>query len=353
MRPSPARHHRCFQKADRGFSLFEIVIAMSILSLLAGTLFFFFLKAADAAEEIRDYDKRDEQVARFLSLMRQTVESLPTGATLKMSAPEENGTESYQMTITDAPSAFTFGEKNLGTGETIIGLRPQIDPSRDPAFADVDDATPLFDVSVSREDFAPTDTDGSGMVFRAGGDDAFLQADEEGRYWLPILADVTSMSWRFWDAEQRDWIDQWEDTERMPELLELALDDRYRPAPMRIVFEVPSHLSNPPAQAAAATSSGSSTSSSSAQPTNSGGGGGQRPGGGGGDGRGDRGQRPGGRPDGGPGGGPPSGGGRGPGGPGQGPGGGRGPGGGGGGPAGGQGGGGGSGATGGGGGASR
>lgn len=286
------------------FSLFEIVISMAILALLSGTVFAILWKAGAAAEEIRAYDTRDEQVARFLSLMRQTIESLPSGATMTMAPPEETGSGFYEMTIAEAPSAFVFGDRQLGDGETIIGLRPQLAPSDDTLYEGDPsaDSLPLFEIAVSREDFAPDDSDGDGMVFRAGSDDAFLQADEEVRYWLPVLDDVTAMNWRFWDAEQRDWLDLWEQDDRMPELLELSLNDRYRPAPLRIVFEVPAHLSNPPTETSQAGSQGQTQ-------TGGGGGGGaapQRPGGdgqrpgGGGDGGAEReGQRPGVRPGGG------------------------------------------------------
>ncbi len=336
-----SRHTRHGEQANSAFSLFEIVISMAILALLSGTVFAILWKAGDAAEEIRAYDTRDEQVARFLSLLRQTVESLPSGATMTMAPPEETGTGFYEMTISDAPSAFVFGERQLGNGETLIGLRPQTSPSTDTTFEEDPsaDSPPLYEIAVSREDFAPDDSDGDGMVFRAGSDDAFLQADEEGRYWLPVLDDVTAMSWRFWDSEQRDWLDLWEQDDRMPEMLELSLNDRYRPAPLRVVFEVPAHLSNPPAAdtsqsdtQTAAPSSGGGGGGSGAPLQRPGGGDGQRPGGGG---DGGDGQRPGFRPGGGgdgqrPGGGPPPGGGGQRPGPGQG--GGRPPGGGGGGP---------------------
>lgn len=297
----------------RGFSLFEIVIALSILALLTGTLFGIVWKVGDASEEIRTFDMRDEQISRFLGLMRQSIESLPSGATMKMAPPEETSTGFYEMTISGAPSAFHFGDKVIGNGDTVIGLRPQTEPDRDAAFAEAPDSPPLYEVAISREDFTPTDANGDGMVFRAG-DDAFLQADEDGRYWLPVLNGVTEMSWRFWDSEQRDWLDIWEQDDRMPELLEMSLDDRYRPAPIRVVFEVPSHLSDPPAQQQQQGSTSSQGNSSSTNSTSGGGsgpprtdgGGGGRPGPGGGPGGRGEGGRPGFGP-GGPGGGPPSG----------------------------------------------
>ena len=301
------------RKTRGGFSLFEIVIALAILGLLTGTLFGIVWKVGDASEEIRTFDMRDEQISRFLGLMRQSIESLPSGATMDLTPPEETGTGFHELKISGAPTAFHFGDKLIGDGDTVIGLRPQAEPERDAAFADVADSPALYEIAISREDFAPSDSDGDGMVFRAG-DDAFLQADEEGRYWLPVLGGVTELTWRFWDDEQRDWIDLWEEDDRMPELLELSLDDRYRPAPIRVVFEVPKHLSEPPAAQqpaqSGATSSGTSGTSAPQPP------GGGRPGGGDGGGRpggGDGGGRPGGgdgggRPGGGDGGGRPGGG---------------------------------------------
>ncbi|MBL9153044.1 MAG: prepilin-type N-terminal cleavage/methylation domain-containing protein [Verrucomicrobiales bacterium] len=286
MKPTPPAEHRR-RGGESGFSLFEIVVALSILGLLAGTLFGIMWKVGDAADEIRTFDQRDEQISRFLGLMRRSIESLPNGAKLELTPPEETASGSYEMTISGAPTAFHFGDRVIGNGDTVIGLRPQTEPDRDPAFADSADSPPLFNIAVSREDFAPSDSDGDGMVFRAG-DETFLQADEDGRYWLPVLDGITEMSWRFWDEEQRDWIDTWEEDDRLPELLELSLDDRYRPAPIRVVFEVPSHLSEPPQQQQQSTSGSSSsstpTSTSSGSGSSGGGGGGGdgRPGGGGG-----------------------------------------------------------------------
>ena len=96
----------------------------------------------------------------------------------------------------------------------------------------------MYQVAISREDFGLEDADGDGMVFQAGDEDAFLQTDEEGRYWMPLLDFVTGMGWRFWDEEQRDWLDQWDDQTRMPKMLELSLSvlpsgapsDRFRSA---------------------------------------------------------------------------------------------------------------------------
>jgi prepilin-type N-terminal cleavage/methylation domain-containing protein len=276
------------RKSCRGFTLFEIVIALAILGMLSATVFGIMWKVGDAADEIRTYDQRDEQISRFLGLLRRTIESLPSTGKIALKPPEETASGYYEMTISQAPTAFHFGEDMPGDGTTVIGLRLQTAPPRDESLTEGSDTPPLFEVAISRDDFAPSDTDGDGMVFGEGGDDAFLVADEEGRYWLPVLDNVTELSWRFWDKESREWTDLWQEKNLLPELLEMSLDDPYHPAPIRLVFEVPSHLSNPPKQTQPATAAGATSGATAGQTPNNGGAGGTgngRPGEGGGNGR--------------------------------------------------------------------
>ena len=109
-----------------GFSLFEVVIALTVFSLLGGTVFAILWRAADTAAEIRNYDMRDEQVSRFLGMMRQTIESLPQGGAIELTPPEETGSGFYEMTISGSATAFDFGGTSSPlTGDTTIGLSPR------------------------------------------------------------------------------------------------------------------------------------------------------------------------------------------------------------------------------------
>jgi prepilin-type N-terminal cleavage/methylation domain-containing protein len=282
---------------EKGFSLFEIAVALTILGLISGAIFSILWQAGDTATEIRELDRRDEEVSRFLALLRDSIEHLPQDGTLEMVPAEEAASGYPELKIGNSATAFTFGEIVGSVEEAVISLRP--------GTATTPEGEPTFDLAISRPDFAPEDTDGSGMALRVSEAD-FLQADEEGRYWLPLLSGVTAASWNFWDEDQQTWIEEWTDDSKLPPLLAFSFDDSYRPAPLRIVFEVPEQVSNPP-QENTNTSSGSSSSSSNnnTNQNNSGGGRGEgrgegRPGGGEG--------RPGGG-EGRPGGGPPGGGG--------------------------------------------
>lgn len=282
---------------ERGFSLFEVVVAMAILGLIASTVLSVLWQAGGTAAEIRYLDRREEEVSRFVELLRETIEGLPPEATMSMAPPSESDSGYDELKLENTSTAFVFGETVGSCEEFTLSLRPgKVD----------ENGEQTFDLAISRSDFAPEDADGSGMVFNAGPDD-FLQQDENGRYWLPVLTGVSAATWRFWDEDRQEWIEEWTDDERMPAMLEFNLADAGVTIPSRIVYEVPERLVDPEAAEAAATAAQSSTTAvqSSSRSSRSGGGGdrgdGDR-GGRGGDGRG-RGDASGDRPGGGPGGG--------------------------------------------------
>ena len=258
--PRPSRHRR-----STAFSLFEIVVAMTILGIISTAVLSILWQAGDTATGIRELDQRDEEVSRFLTLLRESIENLPPGGTLAMTPAEESVSGYPELVIGNSATGFTFGEIIGSSEETIISLRPGKESP---------DGQPTFDLALSRADFEPEDTDGSGMAFGAGTDD-FLQSDEEGRYWLPLLSGITAASWNFWDEAQQSWVDEWTDDEKMPVLLAFSFDDNFRPIPLRVVFEVPEQASSPPSETAAATSSDTAATQSSGS---GGEGGGNRPG---------------------------------------------------------------------------
>lgn len=271
-----------------GFSLFEIVVAMSILSIIAGAVLSILWQAGDTAAEIRFLDRRDEEVSRFLALLRESIENLPNGGTLEMVPAEESTTGNNELKIGNSATAFVFGEKIGTSEETVIALRPS---------ADATAIEPTFEIAISRSDFAPDEDENGGMVFRAGTDD-LMQVDEEGRYWLPLLSDVSSAAWRFWDEDNEEWLDEWTDDSAMPPLLEFSLVESGKLSPLIVVFEVPDSAVNPQDAQTATTTTTTTTTSSASQSGGRQGGGNRGDGnrGDGGDGRrpGDGSRRPGG-----------------------------------------------------------
>lgn len=217
------------------FTLVEIVVAMTILALVSGTVMAILIQAGDVAADIRDTDQKDEELSRFLDLLGQTIESLPGESTIEMVPASESVSGFPEMKITDAVGAFIFGEDIGAAGDLVIGIRPQ---SSDPG----NDSTAYLELAISRESYSPEDTDGDGMVIGAGGED-FLTPDSEGRYWLPLVSGILEATWRYWDESSQEWLTEWEE-DTLPPLMELVVEDSYRPATIRTVYELPDHLVN-------------------------------------------------------------------------------------------------------------
>ncbi|MDF2374920.1 MAG: prepilin-type N-terminal cleavage/methylation domain-containing protein [Verrucomicrobiales bacterium] len=277
--------HRC-----RGFSLFEIVVAMVILGLITTSIFSIVWQAGDSAAEIRTLDRRGEEVDRFVVLLRETIEGLPPDASFTITPAENSDSGYHELQMENTPTAFVFGEMIGSAEESFLALRPgKVLP----------DGTQGYDLALSRSDFVPQDSDGSGMAFRVGSGE-LLDEDENGRFWLPLLRGVTSASWRFWDDDAGEWLEEWTDDEKLPPLMEFSILDRGSSIPTRLVYEVPDRLVDPDSAAEAAETSVAAQSSSASmataataggRPPNAGQGEGRRPGEGGrpGDGRGPRG----------------------------------------------------------------
>lgn len=248
------------------FSLFEIVVAMAILSMIATAVLSVLWQAGDTAAELRYLDRRDEEVNRFVMLLRESIEGLPPDATITMNPAESSESGNHEMLLENTPTAFVFGEMIGSAEEAYIAMRPE----------NSFEGVPTYELALSRNDFFPEDTDGSGMAIRSGGSED-LVADEQGRYWLPLLSGISAATWRYWDEDQEEWIDEWTDDEVLPPLLEFALIDAPGSNPQRFVFEVPNRLVNPEEETQ--TTSGNNSSTQTSTTSSSGGGGIARPGG--------------------------------------------------------------------------
>jgi type II secretory pathway pseudopilin PulG len=295
----------------------EIVIAMTILGMITGTLFALIQGSVKGAAEIERIQRENDSINRFLDLCRKTFTTLPSTATLTLSLLDPNSptTSGQELTISGAPHSFGFGFNPLSYQDTILGLRP------DPGDATDQNGAALNYLCLSREDLIPK-TDESGLAMRQE-TEGLSAPDEQGRYWMPLLPEVASLKWRFFKEDDETWLEEWDDS-NWPALIEVQLLMKDRTLPIRMVYSVPQILLTKGTGTSGGSSSSSSSQNNASGGTNSGGGGGGGPGGG----------RPGGQ--GGPnapgGGGPGRPGGGGPGGdrgPGGGPGGDRGPGGGG------------------------
>lgn len=215
-----------------GFTLMEIVIAMTILGMITGTLFALIQGSVRGAAEIERIQRENSSINRFLDICRKTFTTMPSTATLTLTLLDPNSptTSGQELTISGAPHSFGFGFNPLSYQDTILGLRP------DPAGATDQNGATLNYLCLSREDLIPQ-TDESGLAMRQ--ETTGLSApDEQGRYWMPLLPDVVTLKWRFYKEADQTWLEEWDDG-NWPDLIEVQLLMKDRTLPIRMVYSVP------------------------------------------------------------------------------------------------------------------
>jgi len=263
------------RRSVRAFTLMEVVIALTILGMITGTLFSIIQGSVKGAAQIEQIQRENDAINRFLDLCRKTFTTLPSTATLELTLLDPNSPASGQeLTISGSPNCFGFGINPISYKDTILGLRP--DPN---GATDTNQALVSY-LCLSREDLIPQ-TDSNGMALRQE-TTGLTAPDDQGRYWMPLLPDVVNLKWRFFKDADDTWLEEW-NNDAWPDLIEIQLVMRDRTAPLRMVYSLPTLL--------LVKGNGSTTAntSSSQGGNNSGGGGGrqgQGQGGGGGQGSG-------------------------------------------------------------------
>lgn len=218
---------------ERGFSLVEVIIGVTILAMMTGSLYMVFDASIQAAADLESAELQDEALYHFIDLCRDTLERLPSDAGMTCEIIDE-GNQIQEFVLTGVPAAFSFGEDPVAGAESSLTIKLQ--PYELPS-GEVTEA-PLYQIAINRDDFAP-DAEAGQIAIRMGADDEFFQADEDGRYWLNLLPGIESMQWGFWNEDEEIWDEFWEEGATRPLMVQLLLQPQGRAAPMRMVFDIP------------------------------------------------------------------------------------------------------------------
>jgi prepilin-type N-terminal cleavage/methylation domain-containing protein len=245
---------------ENGFSLLEVVIALTILAMISTTLFAIIKGSVKGASDIERTQRENDQINRILDICRVTFQTMPASATLTLKQLDSSGLSSEQeLAIAGVPTCFGFGMSPTSYEETVIGLRPDV---RQPT---ADDGTARFMLCITRKDILGTSADkNQTTVFSTGLDEHPEYApDDQQRTWMPLLAGVTMMKWRFFKDSTDEWLEEWSSS-KWPDLIELQLQMEGRALPMRMVWAVPeTQLRSPTRKSTPATSTTTTTTTTS------------------------------------------------------------------------------------------
>jgi prepilin-type N-terminal cleavage/methylation domain-containing protein len=216
-----------------GFSLLEVVIALTILGMITGTLFAIIRGSVKGSVDIVRLQQETDQINHLMDLCRQTFQALPASATLTLSTDDPNSPAGslQELSITGMPTCFAVGLQPVSYKETTLGLRPD---TKQPTG---DNGALRYLLCLSRDDIVPP-MDASGSTAYITRPELGMVQDEEERYWLPLLRGVSSLKWRFWKEDTDEWLEVWEQT-ALPDLVEMQLLMDGRVTPLRMVFSMP------------------------------------------------------------------------------------------------------------------
>lgn len=182
-------------RKNGGFTLFEVILATGIFVLLAGAVYFSVSSSVQAGAALGDHQMAVRKLAAFEDFLREGFLNLPAGATMALQARDQGHQGgSVELVIRLAPG--TFGSELLSSGGSSVVLAALPDGKGRARFC-----LARFPGRLS--------------------DDELNKAMAKAQ-WLPLMEDVESVRWRFWDAQRNEFVPLWDRGRALPELIEFA-----------------------------------------------------------------------------------------------------------------------------------
>lgn len=198
------------KRAQRGFTLFEMVVVVAIFVLLSGGIYATVNAAVRATATLTEENLQVQRLNAFIALLRKTFHNLPATAQFSGGVRAEGGDGFPEIVLRDAPGVFAWGIGGPSSGTALLTARPRLGGGREMALL----LLPGSLGEIERRD-----------------------ALERGA-WLRLLPDLRSVQWRFYDETQQDWVEEWLEGNRPP-LVELNLQLLGEEVPRKYVFWLP------------------------------------------------------------------------------------------------------------------
>lgn len=219
------------------FTLLEVILALSLLALLSGMVFGIVRVSMRAAFDTQHIQQENDQITHFIKLCRQTFQNLPAAAIITLEITQTGIPAQQELTLSGVPECFAFGSNPLSYEDTIIGQRPDLRTINQPQSSQSPTNTTPYFIGISRQDLINTDGTGNTTAIQVSAD-SLAAPDQQGRYWMPLLTNVTSLTWRFYNSTEDTWEEEW-DSAALPELVEMNLLMLNRTTPIRMVYAIP------------------------------------------------------------------------------------------------------------------
>ena len=191
----------------RGFTLLEVMLAVTILALVAGAICRFVLVNLQAIKISTDDTAQKGAAQALVAVLNEELSNLPPGEqnAILGQAHKFNGKESDEIEWLTAAGNGLFTMAAPGAWKVTLTLRPQEN----------------------------TNTYTLGLLRQPPGNNT----KEEN--WLPLLPNVDAIEIRYYSRALNSWQDKWSDAQNHPQLVRVRIWRTDQEAPYEAMIELP------------------------------------------------------------------------------------------------------------------
>jgi prepilin-type N-terminal cleavage/methylation domain-containing protein len=164
-----------------GFTLFEVMASLTILTFLMVTVFGIIQGTLQLAAGIEESRRRDQQLDGFIELCRRSFRIMPAQAVWEGRLRRQEEKAYAEIIIRRAPEIFAWDKLEDFDAVSVLGVRPQVGG--------------LFSLGLLRS----SQPDGLQV-------DPVLNSKPED--WLILVSDLARVEWRYYDPRTRLWLDE-------------------------------------------------------------------------------------------------------------------------------------------------
>ena len=210
---------------SKGFTLFELVLAMLIAGLLLTAIFQMADGTVKSTHTMVEFQNEDIKREAFFNFLADHFERLPGNATFHLLSTSDSEPYLSEMTFQDAPSSFNWGGVPLSAEATRLVTVPS-------ATGGVDVVLEYYDIAI---------LDGEEEEAEDENADPFAS--------IVLLEDVRLFEWtvldgRNYNTTPRDeWDYEWDSTTRRPNFVELLVKFSNDEPEVKRLFYIPTKVS--------------------------------------------------------------------------------------------------------------
>jgi len=199
----------------RGFTLFEVVIALAISGTMLTTIFFMADSTIKSTNNLVEVQSEDVSRDAFFKLLERHFKELPGNCRMDLVFSQGRGGRYLSdMTFQNAPTSFNWGNKPFSSEAMQISTRPEAEGGLGIVLSYYDQ--PILD---SDESLAERGIDPVAEIF--------------------LLTNVRIFEWKVLDGRTSEWVWDWDQRNRRPAQVELVIQFADSDEVVRRVFWVP------------------------------------------------------------------------------------------------------------------